>query len=526
MVTTQVEKVLRREADKLISRYEAKCRVAALARHRFEQRTGLLATTPTSNRPPAWDCDRHFDPFYVRSRLARIAHGISDAILRRTYQTKPTIISYIPKPTGGTRSIQTFTVTDSAIAYRLNRELTRRNLARLSSHAYAYRDDRNGQDAVAHLQREVARRRRSYVLEFDFANYFGSIDHDYLFSVVRREILISPRELHVLQQLVLAPHSSIADYRHRLFSVPKRGIPQGSSISLFLANVACIELDRTLERTGAVFARYADDIVIICDSYQQAHDCAEIMLSHAEKAGTQVSSSKSLGISLLAEDTGGPPELRTSDSVKFMGYSIGRSSTRISDKTIARMKLQISKIIYRTLLLYTKSYGLLPRRFAKSVDWDLVSCINSLRYYLYGKGLSDSRLRASIRGRQPIVPTKGALSYFPHITSDAVTQLRRLDGWICHAVRAAILYRNKYARVSPGITLTIPQPPSRRGIIDGSWASALVHSEARLPSAVLASRYVQKVARVIGSQRSPALYGGELPDTLLDIEIVDPKEPS
>jgi len=40
----------------------------------------------------------------------------------------------------------------------------------------------------------------------------------------------------------------------------ERGIPQGTSISLFLANVAPWDLDRSLERLGVSFVRYADGV--------------------------------------------------------------------------------------------------------------------------------------------------------------------------------------------------------------------------------------------------------------------------
>jgi hypothetical protein len=40
------------------------------------------------------------------------------------------------------------------------------------------------------------------------------------------------------------------------------GIPQGTSISLFLANVAAYALDRRLETLGVGFVRYADDTII------------------------------------------------------------------------------------------------------------------------------------------------------------------------------------------------------------------------------------------------------------------------
>ena len=76
----------------------------------------------------------------------------------------------------------------------------------------------------------------------------------------------------------------------------------GSSISLFLANVACLELDLEIEREGAVFARYADDTIILCNTYDMAHRCSRRMLSHGKRSHTEINFEKSEGISLLTRE--------------------------------------------------------------------------------------------------------------------------------------------------------------------------------------------------------------------------------
>ena len=44
------------------------------------------------------------------------------------------------------------------------------------------------------------------------------------------------------------------------------GLMQGGPLSPLLANIYLDELDKELERRGHRFARYADDLVILCKS--------------------------------------------------------------------------------------------------------------------------------------------------------------------------------------------------------------------------------------------------------------------
>src|SRR5689334_20583816 len=81
-----------------------------------------------------------------------------------------------------------------------------------------------------------------------------------------------------------------------IFTVTEKGVPQGTAISMFLANVACYELDKNIERKGALFARFSDDSAIICDSYSTADECAKLMHAHGSKSGTVINFEKSEGI--------------------------------------------------------------------------------------------------------------------------------------------------------------------------------------------------------------------------------------
>jgi retron-type reverse transcriptase len=74
--------------------------------------------------------------------------------------------------------------------------------------------------------------------------YFDTISHDYILNVLR-SFKLSNREFDLVQRFLKNPRADgVANYTASTFEDPQRGIPQGTSISLFLANVACYELDR------------------------------------------------------------------------------------------------------------------------------------------------------------------------------------------------------------------------------------------------------------------------------------------
>ncbi len=299
---------------------------------------------------------------------------------------------------------------DSAVAHYLYRELLRRNGHRFSSYSFAYRPDRTAHFAVEHLFKAVQRRKKLFIVEYDFAKYFDTISHDYLRQLLKRELKVSPREQRLAGAFLGFRRAKRRQaFEKGIFEENQRGIAQGSSLSLFFANVACMELDRKLEATGATFARYADDTIILCSDYQQATVCADLMLSHGQLSGTEVNFEKSDGIWLLTPEKEG--EIRAKQSFYFLGYEIGLCDIGLSPKAEKRIKKRISTIIHRHLLLYPKRKLFNPARVEPSgVDWDMVTCINEVRRYLYGRVTEGTVSECLADKSKPLTLTRGLLS--------------------------------------------------------------------------------------------------------------------
>src|SRR5690606_11553713 len=85
------------------------------------------------NYPREWDEDKKFNPYYVLKRNKQIAKSLSKNILAGKYEPNSPFIKTIPKPGGGTRDISIYQIQDSAVSYRIYKNLLTKNKHRFSS---------------------------------------------------------------------------------------------------------------------------------------------------------------------------------------------------------------------------------------------------------------------------------------------------------------------------------------------------------------------------------------------------------
>ncbi len=247
-------KIIEYESKKLLQRYHAYHNALELEYSRKKKRISNPAKKEIRT-PDYWSIEKKFNPFYVYSKRRQIAHSIANKIENGTYAPNTPQTMEIPKISGGSRTVTIYQIPDAAVSKLFYSQLLRKNRHRFSSFSYAYRNDRNVHFAIQDIAIELSQVSRVFVAEFDFSKFFDSIDHNYLFEQFDQNgFLINSREKKVIQSFL---HDRTV------------GIPQGTSISLFLANIVCWKLDKEFERSGLKFARYADDTVIWSNNYQQ-----------------------------------------------------------------------------------------------------------------------------------------------------------------------------------------------------------------------------------------------------------------
>jgi RNA-directed DNA polymerase len=415
------------EAEKLTLRHHAYHNALCVENKRKKTRSSSPTNLKSVKKPPQWLDDKKFDPFYVKKHAKTIAHSIAKKIANKTYEPFEPSKNKIAKASGGYREVAVYQIPDAAISTFFYHRLLSKNKHRFSSFSYAYRDDRNVHFAIQDIAVELSQSSRLFVAEFDFSKFFDTISHQFLFEQFNKNgFYISEEERCVIKSFLKGRD---------------KGIPQGTSISLFLANLACWKLDKQLEKEGLQFARYADDTIIWSQDYTKITKALDIMTSFSQEVGVALNSEKSEGISILC-----PKELRsefykTKECVEFLGYSISVNNVSIKKASVIKMKREMSYILYKHLIQPLKPATLTALKIpANNKDEALLSAICEIRRYMYGN-LSEDMLDAYLSGRSNRIFFKGIMSFYPLINDEI--QMKSLDGWLVNAVFKAVQKRSK-----------------------------------------------------------------------------------
>ncbi|WP_222422510.1 reverse transcriptase domain-containing protein [Yersinia rohdei] len=422
----QIEKIILEEAKKLIKRYHEYHNRIHIESIRNKKRLGESAPAKTIYTPSYWSVDRKFNPFYVKANYKSIARSIANKIEHRTYIPNSPYMKDVPKADGGIRKISIYQIPDAAISKLFFNRLLAKNRHRFSSFSYAYRNDRNVHFAIQDISVDLKRNERTFLAEFDFSDFFGSIAHEFLKGQFSENgFYISSEEIFVIKAFL----------RGRTV-----GIPQGTSISLFLANLTCWKLDQNLEREGVKFSRYADDTIAWSPEYSKTCNSFRIINDFSKDAGVKINPKKSEGICLLTKSEL-PAEIVAKTSLDFLGYTLSVDKVSIKDKSVNKIKKQISYILYRNLIQPLKKSSLAGQTIpANGKDKNFLSAICEIRRYMYG-GLSKKQIKDYLSGRTKRLYFKGIMSFYPLV--DDVEQLTQLDGWILSVIYRTLKLRCK-----------------------------------------------------------------------------------
>src|SRR3989441_1015775 len=129
-----------------------------------------------------------------------------------------------------------------------------------------YRPGRDGHDALAKARQRCWK--QDWVLDLDIRKFFDSVPHGLLTDMVRHHTELRWVRLYIERWLTAPMQMPDGTLVER-----ERGTPQGSPISPLLANLFMhYAFDTWMARQfpSCPFERYADDIVVHCDTEQKA----------------------------------------------------------------------------------------------------------------------------------------------------------------------------------------------------------------------------------------------------------------
>ncbi|WFE33793.1 reverse transcriptase domain-containing protein [Micromonospora sp. WMMD975] len=480
-----------RIAQARIRRFERAAKRHYDEMEREARRVNAGISRTSYSKPKSWSFRKDFDPFIVRARAGIYAHGIGQSLKNKTYTVGAPYVFNVMKPQGGSRMITSFGIPDEALSRRTYRSLMSKNMGALSGRSYAYRADINVFDAITYISSEWRDHPRLFVAEYDLQDYFGSVDHRYLFRQMEMlNLRMTPRERLIMEAFLRVPNTDRSS-----------GFPQGTSISLFLSGIALSPLDRSLERLNVGFARFSDDILLWGADYAAVRAGVDMLFEWSNESGVGISKSKSRGLQILSPaGVIGGSEIRDVDSVEFLSHKISLRSVGLAKRPERDIRQRISRLIYANLLRQPLAKTQNLARLSNGVDRDYLTLLSQLRRLLYG-GLSEHQvLRFSCSGYVPLTHLTGFVARHPVVTEEG--NWRDLDRWLRRQIWLALRRRTSLLREAGFAGSCIPWGVSVHMLSIQSYRSKRTSSllSMRVPSTTRMARVVRKATELHGTR--------------------------
>jgi RNA-directed DNA polymerase len=256
------------------------------------------------------------------------------------------------------------------------------------------------------------------------------------------------------------------------------------------------------------FVRYADDTLIWSHTYSEITEAVDALHAASATIGSKINLLKSEGVRLLVPEGTREVEMRSTDTVSYLGHELSLRKISLKPGSVQRLKVRIEQLLFANLLREPLN-GAQDLRRLTDLDRDYATFIWQLRRYLYGP-LSEVQVRRFQRGGMPPMTFQGAMSYFPLVNDEM--QLRQFDSWLASRTWLAV---RKRQHLLSSLTPRRPLPwsmsrPDLIGLMTSSGTTG-APVDLRLPSLSRIARAIQIAVEthglaVVSAADDPYLY--------------------
>lgn len=297
---------------------------------RITDKTMLAAWKAVKRNKGAAGVDRVTIKGYARRLEANLESLKKNLKTRGAFKSSPLKRKYIRK--GKTSKMRPLGI--PCVADRIAQEVIRSLLEpifepQFHENSYGFRPGRGCHQAVEQVNR-CLQDGYTWVVDVDIKGFFDNLEHPIILKCLRAEIA-DGNILDIIEKFL---RSGVVEEDGKL-EMTSRGTPQGGVISPLIANIVLNHLDWALESKGIKFARYADDIVCLCKTRQEAENALAYVKEMLSALSLECSPEKTkIG--------------HRSDGFEFLGFAFKRTGISIRQKSREKLVDRLQEITTRS----------------------------------------------------------------------------------------------------------------------------------------------------------------------------------
>ena len=195
----------------------------------------------------------------------------------------------IPKSNGKKRKLGIPTLRDRIAQEVVKAYMEKRIDQQFHDHSYGYRPMKSSHDALDEVRKNCLT--RDWVVDMDISKFFDEIDHALMLKAVTHVFDESWVGIYVKRWLEMKIEREDGSHYDR----GGKGTPQGGVISPLLANLFlhyALDMWLTEYYPTIHFVRYADDVILPCDSKEEAEQALAAVKIRLESVGLKLNEEK------------------------------------------------------------------------------------------------------------------------------------------------------------------------------------------------------------------------------------------